>query len=73
MSARVRLDDQGAPVSVLSLSADGSAVTFEGLEEKALLKILDFRNWDTMRLTSRGVSASAEIRFVADGTVMILR
>ena len=73
LAVRVRLDEQGAPVSVMSLSADGSAVAFEGLDEAALLKLLDPRNWDTLKLASRGAGASAEIRFVADGTVMILR
>jgi len=74
LTARVRLDPDGMPVSV-SFNSGGQPVLFAGLEADALLPWLDPRGWESVRVTARGGASnvSAEVRYVADGSVFILR
>jgi len=74
LTIRVRLDPSGAPVGV-AFMADGVPVTFEGLEPETLLSWLVPRDWDTLQVTSRGgaQNVSAEVKYIADGTTLIVR
>jgi len=73
-TVRVRLDADGLPVSAV-FTADGAPVSFAGLETDALLSWLDPSGWESVRVTARGGSSnvSAEVKFIADGTALILR
>ena len=70
----VRLGEGGAPVGV-TFHADGAPVTFTGLDAGTLLAWLDPRGWETFRVTSRGEAGNvtASVKFLADGSVFILR
>ena len=74
LTAQVRLDADGAPV-VVKLDADGQPVTFAGLTVPTLLSWLDPRGWESFRVMSRGGAdnVTASVKFLADGSVFILR
>ena len=74
LTARVRLGRDGVPVGV-SFNEDGLPVVFQGLEPDALLSWLDPGGWESVRVTARGGASnvSAEVRYVADGLLLIMR
>jgi len=74
LTARVRLDPDGVPVGAV-FRADGKPVIFQGLEADALLAWLDPGGWGEVRVTARGGAAnvSAEVRYAADGSLIIVR
>ena len=74
LTARVRLGRDGVPVSV-SFNSDGLPVVFQGLESDALLSWLDPGGWESVRVTARGGASNvfAEVRYIADGSVIIMR
>ena len=74
LTVKVRLDADGAPVGV-KFGADGLPVTFEGVTKPTLLAWLDPRGWESFRVTSRGGAGNvaASVKFLADGSVFILR
>jgi len=74
LAVRMRLDAAGVPVGV-AFTADGVPVAFEGLEAETLLSWLAPPGWEALQVTSRGGASnlSAEIRFIADGTTLIVR
>jgi hypothetical protein len=72
--ARVRLGPDGSPVSV-AFSSGGLPVVFAGPEADALLSWLDPRGWESVRVTARGGASNvfAEVRYIADGSLLIMR
>ena len=74
LAIRMRLDSAGVPIGV-AFTADGVPVAFEGLEPETLLSWLAPPGWEALQVTSRGgaQNVSAEIRFIADGTAVIVR
>ena len=74
LTVQVRIDKSGEPAGV-TLHADGAPVTFAGMEPETLLAWLDPRGWESFRVTSRGGAGNvtATVKFLADGSVFILR
>jgi hypothetical protein len=75
LTIRARLDRECAPAAIERLTADGRDIAFPEAGTNTVLRWLDPRGFDAVRVFSRGGAAgvSASVNIYADGTVLILR